>query len=363
MWFAWFGWSTLDRAHLRVNRDPGRAVVVAWGPGPYCLTMDERLALAEAYHFFGARQARGVSPLYEELAEGVAGDGDVLDLLLDLPVDKREPNLLFAAVRQVAGIPDGYRQFRREFYDQLGAIVEIMKLRRTQTNEPARCALLYPLLASLAQPVALLEVGASAGLCLLPDRYRYTYNGVPAGNPDSELCIDGHIEGPWSPPQQELTVAWRAGLDLNPLSVDSDDDVRWLETLVWPGQDDRLSRLHAAVRIARQDPPRVVRGDLNHDLAHVVASAPTGATLVIFHTAVLTYVSMTEREQFAKHVHDLGATWISQEAPRVLPWIESPLPAEAAEFVLAMDGRAVATTATQGATMRMLVDLATHRPA
>src|SRR4051794_40233132 len=100
--------------------------------------MDERLALAEAYHSFGTREARGASPLYEELAEGVATDGDVLDLLLDLPVDKRQPNLLFAAVRHVAGTPAGYAQFRREFYDQLGAVVEVMNLRRTQTNEPAR---------------------------------------------------------------------------------------------------------------------------------------------------------------------------------------------------------------------------------
>lgn len=319
--------------------------------------MDERLALAEAYHSFGTREVRGASPLYEELAEGVATDGDVLDLLLDLPVDKRQPNLLFAAVRHVAGTLAGYAQFRREFYDQLGAIVEVMNLRRTQTNEPARCAVLYPLLASLPQPVALLEVGASAGLCLLPDRYAYAYNGVPVGNLDSDLRIDCQVDGPWSPPRQELTVAWRAGLDLNPLSVHGDDDVEWLETLVWPGQEDRLRRLHAAVRIARQDPPRVIRGDLNHDLSGLAALAPAGATLVVFHTAVLTYVSMAERERFAARVRDLGATWISQEAPRVLPWIDSPLPSDAADFVLAIDGRAVATTAPHGASMRMLVDL------
>ena len=261
--------------------------------------MDERPTLARAYHLFATREARGASALYEELAEGVATDDAVLDILLDLPVDKRQPNLLFAAARQVAGTPSGYQQFRREFYDQLSAIVEIMTLRRTQTNEPARCAAIYPLLATLPQPLALVEVGASAGLSLLPDRYGYTYNGVPAGDPDSELRIDSSVEGPWSGPPGVLTVAWRAGLDLNPLSVHSDDDVRWLETLVWPGQEQRLQRLHAAVRIARREPPRVVRGDLNHDLPSLVANAPKDATLVVFHTAVLTYVSLAERERFA----------------------------------------------------------------
>jgi hypothetical protein len=319
--------------------------------------MDERLALAETYHFFGEKEARDASPLYQELAEGVATDVDVLDLLLDLPVDKRQPNLLFAAVRHVAGTPDGYAQFRREFYDQLGEIVEIMRLRRTQTNEPARCALLFPFLAALPQPVALLEVGASAGLSLLPDRYGYSYNGVAAGNLDSPLRIDCRVEGPWSPPRQRLDVVWRAGLDLNPLSVDSQEDVEWLETLVWPGQDDRLRRLHAAVDIARHDRPRIVRGDLNDDLADLARQAPKDATLVIFHTAVLTYVSAEQRMRFAAQVRDLGAVWISQEAPRVLPWIANPLgDATTAQFLLAIDGTAVATTAAHGASMRTFTD-------
>jgi hypothetical protein len=319
--------------------------------------MDERLALAETYRYFGEKDARGTSPLYQELAVGVADDPDVLDLLLDLPVDKRQPNLLFAAVRHVAGTPSGYAEFRREFYDQLGAIVETMRLRRTQTNEPARCAALYPFLAALPQPLALLEVGASAGLTLLPDRYSYRYNGVDAGNAAADLRIDCRVEGPWSSPRRDLTVAWRAGLDLNPLSVDSTDDVQWLETLVWPGQDERLRRLDSAVAIARKDPPRVVRGDLTHDLAELAALAPADATLVVFHTAVLMYVSPADRVRFADQVHALGAIWISQEAPRVLPWIDSPVdPAGPPEFVLAINGQAVAATSPHGSSMRTLVD-------
>jgi hypothetical protein len=319
--------------------------------------MDERPTLALAYHQFATREAHGASALYEELAEGVATDDAVLDILLDLPVDKRQPNLLFAAARQVAGTPAGYPQFRREFYDQLGEIVEIMRLRRTQTNEPGRCAVLYPFLAALPQPLALLEVGASAGLCLLLDRYGYSYNGIPTGNPDSELVIDCQVEGPWTPPRQQLTVAWRAGVDLNPLSVNTAEDVRWLETLVWPGQNDRLRRFHAAIDIARRDPPRVVRGDLNEDLASLAAGAPTDATLVIFHTAVLTYVSPAERVRFGEQVRQLGAVWISQEAQSVLPWIASPLdPLTSAEFVLAIDGQAVAITSPHGACMRTLLD-------
>ena len=79
-----------------------------------------------------------------------------------------------------------------------------------------------------------------------------------------------------------------------------DDDVRWLSCLVWPGESDRQARLAAAVASARRDPPAVHRGDLRTDLPAVAAQAPTGATLVIYHSAVLAYVAPTDgREQFA----------------------------------------------------------------
>ncbi len=70
-------------------------------------------------------------------------------------------------------------------------------------------------------------------------------------------------------------------LDLNPLDVTSDDDVRWLSCLVWPGEGDRGPRLQAAIAAARRDPPAVHRGDLLTDLPALAARASAGATLVI----------------------------------------------------------------------------------
>src|SRR5439155_4790807 len=128
-------------------------------------------------------------------------------------------------------------------------------------------------------------------LCLLPDRYRYEYGGVAAGCLDSPLTLRSQVEGALPAGPRPLRVAWRAGIDLNPLDVTDPEDVRWLETLVWPEQRDRLRRLRSAVEIARQDPPRLVRGHLNARLAQVAAQAPPDATLVVFHTAVLWYLS------------------------------------------------------------------------
>src|SRR5437763_13266478 len=146
---------------------------------------DERARLSAAYRRFAAEEARGRSPLYEELARGVAADSEILDFLLALPRPKRQPNLLFAAARSLLGTPDGWNRFRRGVTQRKDALHALMLMRSTQTNEPGRCAALLPVLTRLPQPLALLEVGASAGLCLLPDRYGYDYGGHVFGPEES----------------------------------------------------------------------------------------------------------------------------------------------------------------------------------
>jgi hypothetical protein len=306
-------------------------------------------------------EARGSSPLYEQLALGVADDGDLIGLLSGLPPAKRQPNLLFAAARHVGGTPAGYQQFRQSVLDNREAVVDTMLSRRTQTNEPARYAALYPLLASLPQPLALLEVGASAGLGLLLDRYGYEYNGSLAGAVDSPLRLRCRVEGePHLAEPGAVTIAWRAGIDLNPLDVTNPDDVRWLQTLVWPEQHDRLERLNAAISLAQTDPPRIVRGDLNARLGEVAAQAPSDATLVVVDSAVLYYLSYADRATFVEQVGQLNSHWISQEAPGVLPSIDARLrqepSAQTATYVLALDHRPVAFTAVHGGWLHWLAE-------
>lgn len=309
------------------------------------------LTTADQYRSFASLEARGESPLYEALALGVAEDPDLLDLLSTLPAPKRQPNLLFAAARHLTGTPSGYADFRRSVLTHRDAIRTTMLARRTQTNEPARCAALYPLLASLPQPLALLEVGASAGLCLLPDRYAYTYSdGHRTGAPDSPLHLHCQVAG--TPPPHlakpgPITVAWRAGIDLNPLDVADPDDVQWLRTLVWPEQHDRLERLNTAVTLAQADPPHIVRGDLNTHLVGLAAQAPPDATLVVFHTAVLYYVPPPDRTTFVNQVRRLDAHWISQEAPP-----SDPL--DTAAYVLSLNDHPLAVTALHGGHVRWL---------
>jgi hypothetical protein len=133
--------------------------------------------IASIYLTFAEREAHGRSALYETLARGVAGDSVALSFLAEFPRVKQQPNLLFAAVKYLYGTSADWSNFRRLLLEHRGEIRATMMARTTQTNEPARCATLLPLLARLRPPLALLEVGAAAGLCLLPDAYAYDYDG------------------------------------------------------------------------------------------------------------------------------------------------------------------------------------------
>jgi hypothetical protein len=294
---------------------------------------------AEVYRTFARHEARGRSPAYESLAEAVAGDRAVLRFLGSLPPEKRQPNLLFAAARYLLDGPADIAGLRDLLSERRAELSAVMLARRTQTNEPARCATLLPALAQLPPPLALIEVGASAGLTLLVDRYSYDYGERRiAGQDPRAPTLRCALRGPAPLPAGLPAVAWRAGLDLNPLDVRRDDDVRWLSCLVWPGEGDREQRLAAAVAAARRDPPAVHRGDLIDDLPALAARAPAGATLVVYHSSLLAYVAPERRLEFADLVRGLADAWLSQEGPAVLSGV--PVAAYPGDpYLLVRDGR------------------------
>jgi hypothetical protein len=321
------------------------------------------VAIADRYRRFAADEARGRSPLYEMLALGIADDSEILAFLLSLPEAKQQPNLLLASVRHHCGTAADWPTFRQMLAANRAAVRATMLGRSTQTNEPARCATLLPVLARLPQPLALIEVGASAGLCLLPDHYAYDYGRgalrppAPLSEPPVLRCtVSGATPIPVAMPQ----IAWRAGLDLNPLDAGDPEQRAWLETLVWPEQTSRLANLRAALAIAAGARPRIVRGDLLGDaLTTLARGAPKDATLVVFHTAVLAYVAgLDAREEFGERAMAVGAYWIANEAPGVLPGIASRTgtPAPHGHFLMSVNGTPVAWTDPHGATLDWIAD-------
>jgi hypothetical protein len=315
--------------------------------------------VSQWYRDFAEHEARGRSATYERLALAVADDDEFLRHLSALPEPKRQPNLLFASVRYLGGPvsdPADFRTWALAHWDQIEAT---MRERLTQTNEPGRCAVLLPVLARLPQPLALLEVGASAGLCLYPDAYGYQYSSRPGviGRRNSPVQLTCQVSGHFEVPEHVPHVIWRAGLDLNPLDVADQGDLRWLDALIWPEHHERRCRLRAAAAIARLDPPLLVRGDLLDDLPSLAAQAPEHATLVVFHSAVLTYVPPHARARFVDLVRALPGHWLSNEGLRVLPMIpvpESPQSTGPTPFLLAVDGKPVALTGPHGQSLTWL---------
>lgn len=307
------------------------------------------MTTATVYAEFAAGEARGVSPAYERLADTVSRDDELIALLDLLPASKRQPNLLFGVVRWLGGPVEEPDPFRAYALANWPTIEAAMRSRATQTNEAGRCALLLPVLAALPQPLALLEVGASAGLCLYPDRYAYRYGDhvLGSGAPLLECAVTGT-----APPTALPEVVWRAGIDLNPLDVTDAADVAWLDALIWPEHQHRRDRLRAAAAVAAADPPLLVRGDLVDDLPALAAQAPSGATLVVFHTAVLYQVPRPRRDAFVDLVGSLPGHWLANEAPDVLGTDALPEPPDAAlHNVLRLDGTPLAFTRSHGQAM------------
>ncbi|HEY2541088.1 MAG TPA: DUF2332 family protein [Stellaceae bacterium] len=189
------------------------------------------------------------------------------------------------------------------------------------------------------------------------ERYGYDYGRglvLPATNqpdPPSFSCVvNAATPVPTAIPQ----VIWRAGLDLDPVDISDPNQVAWLEALVWPEQTDRLAKLRAAIRIASENKPRVVKGDLRTDLAGLVAEAPKDATLIVFHTAVLAYIrSPTEREEFARSARSLCDFWISNESRRILPEIAARIGnlGPKGRFLMSVNGVPVGWTDPHGTSL------------
>ena len=315
--------------------------------------------IAQEYDDF-AGYCEGDSPTFVEWARGVARDREVIDWLAELPPIKRQPNLVFAAARfHGVPAPGPYAGLRTALLEDDGPIRSTILARATQTNEVGRLATVLPAMARLDGPLALVEVGASAGLCLYPDRWSYAWETdigtVRLGDgPVLECRVDGDAPLPTALPR----IAWRAGVDLNPLDVTDPDEMEWLTTLVWPEQDERRARLREAVAIARTDPPHLVRGDLLEELPALVDQASAYGTVVVFHSAVIAYLEPDRRLEFERLVRRLVAAgrchWISNEARQVLPTVTATGPAvpdTAHTFVLGVDGRAVAHTHGHGRTL------------
>jgi hypothetical protein len=313
---------------------------------------DEALAaLAQQFERF-ARLECGESPLYRQLAGGIARDRDLLRLAAHgnhgpkpnlflgavhylLLTDARDPLATFYPSVQSAAHPTAdpvpaFRAFCLAHPEQIRAL---MQSRRVQTNEVARCAVLLPGFAFVAQhtdapSLQLVEVGTSAGLLLHWDRYGYDYHGAWRYGRDREVVILCEVRGTERPsfPEQLPAVLSRSGIDLHPMDVQDEDQARWLQALVWPDQPDRAERLRRAIAVARQQPVPLTAGDATVVLPDLLSELPLVGELCIFHAHTLNQFTPEGRRRYfallAEHSRrrslcDLSLESAGDDHPRV----------------------------------------------
>jgi hypothetical protein len=209
-----------------------------------------------------------------------------------------------------------------------GELDRLLRDKSTQTNEVRRCAALYLGLNHVRRrwpdPPALVEIGASAGLNLLFDRYRYRLGGrdaVPAGA--SPVTISCEVRGEASGGQILGTVpeiTRRLGIDMHPVNVTDPGARAWLEAFIWPEQTDDLATLRNAIDLAVSAPvAAVVRGDATTDTARLLGDLPGTEPIAVFTASLLSYLTKDARTAFAAQLEQAAKrrriAWIFAEAP------------------------------------------------
>jgi hypothetical protein len=261
-----------------------------------------------------ASQAEGRSQLYADLCRRLADDPRAGELI-------ESPPRWDAALRLLAGLHSLVLQGRADWNDIDAALDREADFLRAyvsgveiQTNEVQRAWALLPCFLELArwsaaQAFDLIELGTSAGLLLLWDRYRYRYAAGEWGPQDAALDLTGEERSPV--PGELLRVVprvrRRVGIDRNPLDLRDPADLLLLKSFVWAGRDDRLARLDAAAEALRDDPPELVRGDLVELLPNELERYDDGALTVVLNSATLGYVDEAGQRAVRDALEQAGA--------------------------------------------------------
>ena len=181
-----------------------------------------------------------------------------------------------------------------------------------QTNEVGRSAVLIGGFLEIAKrfdlPMRLFEIGASAGLNLNLDRYRYRLGDLRWGDPEAALLLEPQWQGPSPPVDVNFRVVERCGCDVAPLDISVDTERARLASYVWPDQGDRLSRLETAMQTALRDPPRLERMDAAPWVEQRIHQAPDqiGHVRVLFHSVVWRYFSPETQRRIEAHMERCG---------------------------------------------------------
>lgn len=278
--------------------------------------MGQKILSTVAAEFFQHRERdyTGSSELYRMLSGFVAADPSLLEIA-SFGTSPR-PNLFLGAVhyllmrskaetltkyypslhQPINTGDDLFPIFRSFCLSHKEELIQIVSSRTVQTNEVSRCAYLYPAFAVASAivrhtPLALIDVGSSVGLHLLCDRYGYDYgSGMIFGDKNSSVVIETELRGSSQPilGDMALKVGSRFGIELQPISPYSSDDVSWLNALIWPEHEARRKLFYAAIDLLKQEKSSftVFEGDAAEILPTLLSKVPSDEVPCVYQTHI-----------------------------------------------------------------------------
>lgn len=197
-----------------------------------------------------------------------------------------------------------------------------------QTNEAGRSASFVGALHWLASRVVpnyeLNEIGSSAGMNLLINRYRYDLGGVVRGPDDSPVTIRPAWNGP-PPPDHSFHIASVQGCDIQPIDVKDDASANRLMAYIWPEMPERFTRMTGGIQMIRSQHVNLIRADAADFVEHRLAALQNaGTTRVLMHSIVWQYLPDATQQRIQTAMNNAGSkatttkplAWISLETNR-----------------------------------------------
>jgi hypothetical protein len=179
-----------------------------------------------------------------------------------------------------------------------------------QTNEIARSAMLLPGFLTVARetglPLDLCEIGASAGLNLLLDRFHIRYGDAEWGDPASPVRLAPEARGLAVPLDGAIDVRYRAGCDIAPIDLADTAARLRLRSYVWADQAARLARLDAALSLAEKFPPPLVKADAAEFVGEALAARQPGGAFVLYHSIMWQYLSRATKDTITAMLEQAG---------------------------------------------------------
>jgi hypothetical protein len=288
--------------------------------------------------FFASDAKQTGSLLYSRLAQGIGEDDELKMLAARARPGQPHANMILGAVHflllrgtehplqrfyaSVGGATavqdeDPFPDFRDFVLRHRAKLEPLIATRVTNTNEIGRSALLHPgfrtIAAQVKAPLALIEIGPSAGLNMIWDSYGVNYRKdgeiVATVNPKAALVIEAELKGERLPPTSAAPeVGGRLGLELNPVNLDNADDRDWLRALVWPDQGARRKRLDSAIALFMAHQPPIRAGDALALLPDALAAVPRGHVTCVYHT-IAVYQFSRDMKQALEDILTVAGLW------------------------------------------------------